>query len=75
MRLTPLEPGLPSPTTLLLNHPILGIMPIINRLPFNSNINNEHYEVMGNRQTRNNDNYDTFRSYDSFSIRSTVAVQ
>ena len=32
IRATPLEPGLPCPATLLFNHPIWGIMTIINRI-------------------------------------------
>ena len=50
-------------------------MPIINRLPIKSNNENGHSEVLGSRQTRNDKKYDTFRSYDSFSIESTVVVQ
>ena len=50
-------------------------MPIINRLPINSNDDDEHYGVLINRQRRNAKNNDTSRSYVSFSIGSTVAVQ
>ena len=75
MRTTLLQPGLASSATLLFNHPIWCIMLIINRLLINSNNDDEHYEVLVTRQTRNDNNYDTSRKYDSFSIRSTVAVQ
>ena len=75
IRTTPLESGLPGPATLLFNHPVCGIMPIISILPIPSSNNNEHYEVLVTRQTRNNKNYVTSRNYDSFSIGSTVAVQ
>ena len=50
-------------------------MPIINRLPINSHNDDEHYEALVSRQTRNDTNYDTSKSYASFSIGSTVAVQ
>ena len=66
----PLETGLPSPAALLFNHPVQGIMPLIN-----SKSDDEHYEALATKQRRNNKNYDTVRSHDSFSIGSTVAVQ
>ena len=50
-------------------------MPIINRLPINTNKDDEHYEALVTRETRNDKNYDTTRSYDSFPIGSTVVVQ
>ena len=72
---TPLEPGLLSPATLLFNHPRQGIMLIIKRIPVKSDNDEDHYEALVKRQTRNDKNYDTARSYDLFSIGSTVAVQ
>ena len=51
-RSTPLEPGLPSPATLLFNCPIWGIMPIINRLQINLDNNDDHYESLVNRQAK-----------------------
>ena len=72
---TPLEPGLPSPASLLFNHPIWSIMTIINRLPIKSDNDDEHYEAFINRQAKNDRKYDTARNYDLFSIGSTVAVQ
>ena len=50
-------------------------MPIINRLPINSNNDNEHYEAIVTRQTKNDKIYNTVRSYNSFSIWSTVVVK
>ena len=47
---TPLEQGLLSPAPVLFNHPISGIMPIINWLPINLDNDDEHYEVLINRQ-------------------------
>ena len=75
IRTTPLEPGLPSQVKLLFNHPIQGIMPIINRIPINSDNGDDHYEVLVKRQIRNDKNYDTARNCDLFSIGSAVAVQ
>ena len=48
IRAIPLEPGLPSPATLLFNHPMQGM----NRLQINSDNDNEHYEVLVNRQAK-----------------------
>ena len=75
IRATPLEPGLPSPAMLLFNYPIHGIMPVINRIPINSDNDDDHYEALVRRQTGNDKNYDTARNYDLFSVGSTVAVQ
>ena len=50
-------------------------MPIITELPINSNNDDEHYEELVTRQTRNNKIYDMSSNYDSFSIGSTLAVQ
>ena len=44
-------------------------------MPINSNNDDKHYEALVTRQTRNNKNYGTSRSYYSFSIWSTVVVQ
>ena len=52
IRASPLEPGLPNPATLLFNHPICGIMSIMNRLPFNSNNDDKHYEVLIKRKAK-----------------------
>ena len=75
IRSAPLEPGLPRPATLLFNHPICGIMPIMNRLPINLDNDDEHYEALINRQTKNDKKYDPARIFDLFSIGSTVMVQ
>ena len=75
IRAPPLKRGLPSPAMLFFNHPIQGIMPIINRIPINSDNDEDHYEALVKRQTRNDKNYDTARNYDFFSIGSIVAVQ
>ena len=75
IRTTHLEPGLLSPAMLLFNHPKWSIMPIINRIPINSDNDEDHYESLVKKQTRNDKNYDAARNYDLFSIGSTVAVQ
>ena len=48
-------------------------MLILNRLPINLDNDDEHYEVLVNRQTKNDKKYDNDRNYASFSIESTVA--
>ena len=50
-------------------------MPIINRLPINMDNDDEHYEVLVNRQGKHDKKYDTARNYDLFSIWSNVVVQ
>ena len=47
-------------------------MPIIHKLPINLDNDDVHYEVLVNRQVKENKKYDTARNYDSFSIGSTV---
>ena len=75
IRSTPLGPGLLSPTTLLFNCPIRGIMAIINRPPISLNNDNKHYEALFKRQMKNYMNHDTLRNYASIPIGSTVVVQ
>ena len=58
IRSAPLEPGLPRSATLLFNHPIRGIMPILSRLPICPNNNDGHYEVLVKRQPKNFKNHD-----------------
>ena len=75
MRSTPLGPVLPSPTMLLFNHPIRGIIPIINRPLIGLNSDSDHYEALVRRQAKNAKNHDTSRIYASIPIGSTVSVQ
>ena len=42
-RTMPLGQGLPSPATLLFNHLVRGIMPVINRLPLHTDNDDEHH--------------------------------
>ena len=50
-------------------------MPIINRLPITLDNDGEHYDMLVNRQTRNDKKYDSASNYASFSIGSTIVVQ
>ena len=50
--MTPLGPGLPSQVTMLFNCPIGGIMPTINRPPIGRDKDEEHYEALIKRQTK-----------------------
>ena len=50
-------------------------MPILTRLPFNSNDKEVHYEALINGQTKNDKNHDTPRNNAFFLIGSTVVVQ
>ena len=73
--MTPMGPGLLSPATILFNHLIRGIMPIIRRQLVGVNNDEEHYEVLVNRQTKNGKNQGTPRNYVSIPTGSTVVVQ
>ena len=75
IEMTLLGPELPSPATLLFNHPIRGIMPIIRRPPVGVNNDEEHHEILENSQTKDDKNQGTPRNYVSFPKGSTVAVQ
>ena len=50
-------------------------MPIINRLPVNSNNDDGYYGVLVKRQPKNNKKHNTSRNDASFPIGSTGAVQ
>ena len=52
IRSTTLGPGLPSPASLLFNHAIGGILPIINRPLIGLNNNNDHHETLIKIQTK-----------------------
>ena len=70
----PLGQGLPSPATMLFNHPIRGIMPVIKRLLVGSE-DEEHSKVIIDRHSRNDKSDDTSKGFASLPIGSTVAVQ
>ena len=73
IRSTPLEPGLQA-LQHLFNCPLRGIMPAVNRLPFDVNNNDEYYKALVKRQTKNDNNHDTSRNYALIPIGSTVTV-
>ena len=56
IQMTPLGPGLPRLSTLLFNHPIKGIMPIISRPLVGINNDEGHHEALVNRQTKDDKN-------------------
>ena len=73
--MTPLGQGLPGPATMLFNHPIRGIMQVINRLPFGIDNDDEHHKVLIIRQTKNDKDKDTSKNVVSLPIGSTLVVQ
>ena len=72
--MTPLGQGLPSPITILFNCPIRGILPIINRPPVVIDNDEEHHEVIIERQTKNGKDKDT-SNFVSIPIGSTAVIQ
>ena len=75
IRSTQLRLGSPSPATVLFNHPVISIMPVINRAPFNTNNSDNHYEAFLEGQEKADKNYDTLRNCNCIPIGSTLAVQ
>ena len=75
LRSTSLGPGLPNPAMLIFSHPIIGIMPISNRLLINLNNDEEYYNVLVKIQTKNDKSHDTSRNNVSFALGSPVVVQ
>ena len=53
IRTTPLGQGLPSPAMLLFNHPVRGIMPVMDRPPININNDDEYHQTLMHRQGKN----------------------
>ena len=75
IHMTPLGQGLPSPATVLFNHPIGGIMLIINRPLVGKDNGEEHHKVIIKRQMKDDKNKGTPKNYVSIPIESTIAVQ
>ena len=73
--MTQLGPGFPSLVTMLFNCPIRGKMPIISRPLVGRYKDEEHYEALVKRQTKDDKNQDTPRNYVSIPMGSTVVVQ
>ena len=72
---TPLGPGIPCPTVLLLSGSIMGIMLVMSRSLVNADMDNDHYEALVAKQHEADNKYDMFREYDSVPIGSIVADQ
>ena len=72
---TPLRQGLPSLATLLFNHLVHGIMPVIDRKPIGRDNDDEQHNKLIHRQHKNNTNNDSSPVFASIPIGSTVAVQ
>ena len=58
---------------LLFNHPIRGIIPVINRAQIKTN-DDDHYEALVKRQESLIKKYNSLKNYNSIPIGSTVAV-
>ena len=72
---TPLGQGLLSLATLLFNHLVHGVMPIIDRKPISGDSDDEHHSKLVHRQHINDPNYDASQVFVSIPIGSAVAVQ
>ena len=72
---TPLGQGLPSPATLLFNHPVHSIMPVVDRKPVSVDHDDEHHKKLMHRQGKNVTNNDASQVFVSIPIGSTVVVQ
>ena len=75
IHMTLLGQGLPSPATILFNHQIRGIMPIINRPPVGIDNDEEHHKAILKRQMKDDKNKGTPKNYVSIPKGSTVMVQ
>ena len=75
IRTTSLRQGLPSPTMLLFNCLVRGIMPVMDRLPINIDNDDEHHKTLMHRQGKNDCGKDTSKIFTSIPIGSTVVVQ
>ena len=73
--MTPLGSELPSPAALLFNHPIRGTLPIISRPPVGVNNDEEHHEVLVDKETKDDKNQGTPINYVSIPTGFTVVVQ
>ena len=72
---TPLGQGLPSPATLLFNHLVCSIMPVMDRKPIGRDDDDEHHNKSLHRQHKNGANNDASPVFASIPIGSTVVVQ
>ena len=72
---TSLGQSLSSLGTLLFNHSICGIMPVIDRKPIGGDNDDEHHSKVIHRQHKNDTNNDASPVFASIPIGSTVVVQ
>ena len=75
VRITPLGQGLPSLETLLFNHPVCSIIPVIDRKLVSVENDDKHHKNVMHRQGKNNPNNDASPVFLSIPIGSTVVVQ
>ena len=73
--ITALGQGLPSLAMLLFNHPVHGVMPVIDRKPVSADNDDEHHTKVVHRQHKNDTKNDTSQVLASIPIGSTAAVQ
>ena len=73
--ITPLGHSLPSWAMLLFNHPVCGVMPVIDRKPVSIDNDDEHHIKLMHRQSKNDSNNDASQVFASIPIGSTVVVQ
>ena len=71
----PTGKGLPSPATLLFNHLVCGIMPVIDRGPIDGDNDDEYHSKLVHRQNKNDTNNDTSQVFASIPIGSSVVLQ
>ena len=69
----PLGQGLPSPTTLMFNRQVHGIMPVLDHKPITQDCDDNHHKKVIDRQQKNN--YDTSPVFACIPVGSAVAVQ
>ena len=61
--------------TLLINHPVCGIIPVIDRKPIGGDNDDEYHSKLVHRQHKNDTNNDTSQVFASILIGSTAVVQ
>ena len=75
IRTITLGQGLSSPAALQFNHPVCGIMSVIDRKLISVDIDDEHHEKLMHRQGKRDPNNDTLQVFVSIPMGSTVVVQ
>ena len=68
-------PGIPSPTTILFNRPILDLLPRVHRLPITCYYCEDHYNALKLRQCKLIKKNDTIKEHTITPTESTVTVQ